>query len=63
MHWLAITFGFFTPGITVNPSVTEDDCTFEHPCAGLNSNIINSINNIRQNARLYLARDHIATLC
>lgn len=46
---------FFTPGTSTLSNVTAADCTYEHPCAGINTNVINSINGIRQNAWLFLA--------
>lgn len=46
---------FFAPGTATINSVTAADCTYEHPCVGINTNITNSINNIQQGAWLYLA--------
>ncbi|MDR3477444.1 MAG: inverse autotransporter beta domain-containing protein [Gammaproteobacteria bacterium] len=46
---------FFQPGSSNLTAVGATQCTFEHPCVGINQNVINSISQQAVNANLLLA--------
>lgn len=46
---------FFRPeGIQPTGSITQNDCTFEHPCKDISTTVINDINGVASNANFYL---------
>lgn len=46
---------FFLPGTSIATGVTADECTFEHPCTGINQDVVNSIGQQAPNAIFYFA--------
>ena len=46
---------FFRPGTGSAQNVTFESCTFENPCIGLDQTVLDGINAISPNAKLYLS--------